>query len=39
MDAAIANHARRTRTIEDPSMDDLVLLLPEDIPVAGVIGA
>ncbi|PNW10770.1 sporulation protein [Microbacterium testaceum] len=39
MDAAIANHARRTRTIEDPSMDDLVLLLPEDIPAAGVIGA
>lgn len=39
MDAAIANHARRTRTIEDPTMDDLVLLLPEDVPAVGAIGA
>ncbi|WP_144720003.1 AAA family ATPase [Agrococcus jejuensis] len=39
MDAAIANHARRTRTIEDPTMDDLVLLLPEDVPAPEAIGA
>lgn len=39
MDAAIANHARRTRGIEDPTMDDLVLLLPEDVPTPGAIGA
>ncbi|WP_295853537.1 AAA family ATPase [uncultured Microbacterium sp.] len=39
MDAAIANHARRTRTIEKPTMDDLVLLLPEDVPAVGAIGA
>ncbi|TPW76685.1 AAA family ATPase [Schumannella sp. 10F1B-5-1] len=39
MDAAIANHARRTRGIEDPTMDDLVLLLPEDVPSPEAIGA
>ncbi|MFC7432209.1 MULTISPECIES: AAA family ATPase [unclassified Agrococcus] len=39
MDAAIANHARRTRAIDDPSMDDLVLLLPEDVPLPEAIGA
>lgn len=39
MDAAIANHARRTRSIETPTADDLVLLLPDDIPGVSTIGA
>ncbi|GAA2176666.1 hypothetical protein GCM10009846_31310 [Agrococcus versicolor] len=39
MDASIANHARRTRAIDDPTMDDLVLLLPEDVPTPDAIGA
>lgn len=39
MEAAIANHARRTRSLQDPTMDDLVLLLPEDVPKPADIGA
>ncbi|MER6992718.1 AAA family ATPase [Saccharopolyspora hirsuta] len=32
LDEAIANHARRTRSLTNPTMDDLCLLLPEDVP-------
>ena len=32
LDEAIARHARRTRGIADPTMDDLCVLLPADIP-------
>jgi SpoVK/Ycf46/Vps4 family AAA+-type ATPase len=32
LDAAVANHARRTRTLTDPTLEDLCVLLPEDIP-------
>ena len=32
LDAAIANHARRTRSITNPTVDDLCVLLPEDVP-------
>ncbi len=39
MEAAIANHARRTRSLQNPTMDDLVLLLPEDVPKPAEIGA
>jgi len=39
MEAAIANHARRTRSLENPTMDELVLLLPEDVPKPAEIGA
>lgn len=39
METAIANHARRTRSLENPTMDDLVLLLPEDVPKPAEIGA
>ncbi|MFD5226087.1 AAA family ATPase [Microbacterium sp. NPDC058342] len=39
MEAAIANHARRTRSLQNPTMDDLVLLLPEDVPRPADIGA
>ncbi|HCS62043.1 MAG TPA: sporulation protein [Microbacterium sp.] len=39
MEAAITNHARRTRAFQNPTMDDLVLLLPEDVPKPGEIGA
>ncbi|WP_300267715.1 AAA family ATPase [Microbacterium sp.] len=39
MESAIANHARRTRSLQDPTMDDLVLLLPEDVPKPAEIGA
>jgi SpoVK/Ycf46/Vps4 family AAA+-type ATPase len=32
LDESIAHHARRTRSVTDPTMDDLCLLLPEDVP-------
>jgi SpoVK/Ycf46/Vps4 family AAA+-type ATPase len=32
LDEAIAHHARRTRSLTDPTMDDLCVLLPEDVP-------
>ncbi|MDA3629323.1 AAA family ATPase [Saccharopolyspora sp. WRP15-2] len=32
LDEAIANHARRTRALTNPTMDDLCLLHPEDVP-------
>jgi len=32
LDAAITRHARRTRQIKDPTIDDLCVLLPQDIP-------
>jgi SpoVK/Ycf46/Vps4 family AAA+-type ATPase len=32
LDASIAHHARRTRSLTDPTMDDLCVLLPEDVP-------
>ncbi|MGW5050426.1 right-handed parallel beta-helix repeat-containing protein [Actinokineospora sp. NPDC004072] len=32
LDAAITHHARRIRGLRSPTMDDLCLLLPEDIP-------
>ncbi|MFI7672980.1 AAA family ATPase [Actinophytocola sp. NPDC049390] len=32
LDEAIAHHARRTRSLTDPTMDDLCLLLPQDVP-------
>nr|WP_179725448.1 AAA family ATPase [Saccharopolyspora hordei] len=32
LDETIANHARRTRSLSEPTMDDLCLLLPEDVP-------
>ncbi|GAB1515272.1 AAA family ATPase [Actinophytocola sp. KF-1] len=32
LDEAIARHARRTRSLTEPTMDDLCLLLPEDVP-------
>ncbi|MFD2420767.1 AAA family ATPase [Amycolatopsis pigmentata] len=34
LDAAIARHARRTRGLTDPTLDDLCVLLPQDIPAA-----
>lgn len=39
METAIANHARRTRSLHNPTMDDLVLLLPDDIPKPEEVGA
>ncbi|GAA1982186.1 AAA family ATPase [Amycolatopsis minnesotensis] len=32
LDSAIASHARRTRSIQEPTMDDLCVLLPSDVP-------
>jgi SpoVK/Ycf46/Vps4 family AAA+-type ATPase len=32
LDESIAHHARRTRSLTDPTMDDLCVLLPEDVP-------
>ncbi|RKT83052.1 AAA+-type ATPase, SpoVK/Ycf46/Vps4 family [Saccharopolyspora antimicrobica] len=32
LDETIAHHARRTRSLTEPTMDDLCLLLPEDVP-------
>jgi SpoVK/Ycf46/Vps4 family AAA+-type ATPase len=32
LDSAIAHHARRTRSLTDPTMDDLCVLLPADVP-------
>jgi SpoVK/Ycf46/Vps4 family AAA+-type ATPase len=32
LDAAVANHARRTRTLTDPTLEDLCVLHPEDVP-------
>jgi hypothetical protein len=31
LDAAVANHARRTRTLTDPTLEDLCVLHPEDV--------
>ena len=32
LDEAISRHARRTRGLTNPTMDDLCLLLPQDVP-------
>jgi hypothetical protein len=32
LDEAIARHARRTRGLTEPTMDDLCVLLPADVP-------
>lgn len=32
LDAAITRHARRTRVIKEPTMDDMCVLLPQDVP-------
>ncbi len=32
LDGTVAHHARRTRSLVDPTMDDLCVLLPEDVP-------
>jgi SpoVK/Ycf46/Vps4 family AAA+-type ATPase len=32
LDESIAAHARRTRGLTDPTMDDLCVLLPQDVP-------
>ncbi|MBK1787779.1 AAA family ATPase [Prauserella sp. ASG 168] len=32
LDSTVAHHARRTRSLTDPTMDDLCVLLPEDVP-------
>jgi SpoVK/Ycf46/Vps4 family AAA+-type ATPase len=32
LDETVAHHARRTRSLVDPTMDDLCVLLPEDVP-------
>ncbi|GAB3466951.1 hypothetical protein GCM10027436_81380 [Actinophytocola sediminis] len=34
LDQAIARHARRTRTLAAPTMDDLCVLVPQDVPEA-----
>jgi hypothetical protein len=34
LDQAITRHAKRTRTLIDPTIDDLCVLLPEDVPSA-----
>ncbi|PWV80015.1 AAA+-type ATPase, SpoVK/Ycf46/Vps4 family [Prauserella marina] len=32
LDETVAHHARRTRSLTDPTMDDLCVLHPEDVP-------
>jgi SpoVK/Ycf46/Vps4 family AAA+-type ATPase len=38
LDQAITRHARRTRTLTEPTMDDLCLLLPQDVPAPPKVG-
>jgi len=34
LDETVARHARRTRSLTDPTMDDLCVLIPDDVPAA-----
>ncbi|MGW5644288.1 right-handed parallel beta-helix repeat-containing protein, partial [Saccharopolyspora sp. NPDC003762] len=39
MDAAVTRHAKRLRLTASPTLEDLCLLLPEDVPAAGEVAS
>jgi Holliday junction resolvasome RuvABC ATP-dependent DNA helicase subunit len=39
MDAAVTRHAKRLRRTASPTLEDLCLLLPDDVPAAGEVAS